>query len=150
MEIKTEMNGTVVKNHTDELSKTLGMSGMKHEGNYVFTGNFNGAAATVYTEPADETEEKIRILSVDIKGDGERRTVTKVLITYHMIRKNETAETCIDMPISVDRYKELAAGCTSDNKCWHEIRGALMSLTRLQGYDELGSWSLELAIEALK
>lgn len=78
----------------------------------------------------------------------EKETVTKVLITYHMIRGNETAETCIDMPISVERYNELAAGCTPENKAWHEIRDALLILTRLQGYDELGSWSIELAIEA--
>jgi len=75
-------------------------------------------------------------------------TVRKVLITYRMMRGNETAETCIDMPISVERYNELAAGCTPENKAWYEIREALVALTRLQGYEELGSWSIELEIEA--
>ena len=77
----------------------------------------------------------------------EKNTVTKVLITYHMIRGNESAETCIDMPISVERYHELAQGCTAESKAWHEIRDALLILTKLQGYDELGSWRIEFTIE---
>lgn len=77
-----------------------------------------------------------------------KKTVKKIAITYHMIRGKETAETCVDMPISVERYNELARGCTSENKAWHEIWDALLLLLRLQGYDEFGSGSIEFAIEA--
>lgn len=79
---------------------------------------------------------------------NDENAVRKVLITYRMIRGSETAETCIDMPISVERYNELAAGCTPENKAWHEIRKALVTLTNLQGYEKLGAWSIDLTIEA--
>lgn len=68
-------------------------------------------------------------------------------ITYTMMRGSETVESIIDMLISTKRYKELQAGCQPNNAVWHEIRDALVNLTRLQGYDELGEWNIELKIE---
>lgn len=73
--------------------------------------------------------------------------IRKAGITYHMIRGNETAETYIDLPISQKRYEELISGLTPGNKVWQEVHDALERLTFLQGYDELGSWSIELMIK---
>jgi hypothetical protein len=74
----------------------------------------------------------------------------KVHITYKMLRgenDNEVAETCIDLPISAERYAELAKGVSPANKAWNEIRDALTKLTWLQGYDTLGAWSVEIKIQ---
>jgi hypothetical protein len=75
--------------------------------------------------------------------------ICKVHITYKMLRgEHEVAETCIDIPISEARYAELAQGVSPKNKAWGEIRAALVTVTRLQGYDALGSWSVDLEIKA--
>jgi len=74
-------------------------------------------------------------------------TIRKAGITYRMIRGNETAETFIDLPISQARYEELAKGLQPNNTVWNEVRDALLQLTLLQGYDELGTWSIELTIK---
>ena len=73
--------------------------------------------------------------------------VRKAGITYHMIRGRETAETYIDLPISQVRYERLTKGLQPDNTVWKEVRDALEQLTFLQGYDELGAWSIELKVE---
>jgi hypothetical protein len=71
----------------------------------------------------------------------------KLTVIYRMEKPNETAESCVTLPISEARYAELAKGLTPNNKAWNEIQHALESLTCLQGYDKLGSWSLELEIK---
>jgi hypothetical protein len=71
----------------------------------------------------------------------------KLQITYKMLRgEHEVAETCIDLPISEERYAELAQGVSEKSKAWNEVRNALVTLTFLQGYDKLGAWSIELEI----
>jgi hypothetical protein len=158
--ILEELTGKTVKNHTKDIGELVGAPDLKHDKDFIFYGKRDGKIIMVSAEPTDEDETTVTIGEVREAVEGEYRgiynklhnddeqTVRKVLITYHMIRGNETAETCIDMPISVERYNELAAGCTPENKCWHEIREALVKLTELQGYDELGSWSIELTIDA--
>jgi hypothetical protein len=80
----------------------------------------------------------------------EKDKIRKVCITYKMIRglvdDEAVAETCVDLPISAERYNKLAKGMTPDNKVWLEVRNALENLTFLQGYDRLGAWSIELQI----
>ena len=84
----------------------------------------------------------------------EKNIVRKVHITYKMIRganDNEVAETCVDLPISQERYDELAdwvsVFCNGESEAWRTVREALLSLTYLQGYNKLGAWSIELEID---
>jgi len=136
--------GTVIANNGRDIIDTFKIGKISHVGNFTFEGEYDGDKVIIKTEPQDDDCDFIKI--VDVWVDESTETVRKVGITYRMIRKNETAETFINMPISKERYKELAAGCTPENKAWHEIRHALVTLTRLQGYDELGTWSIELTI----
>lgn len=136
--------GKMIANNGRDITDLFKIGKIQHIGNFVFSAEYDGDTVIIKTQPTDESEEFMRI--TDITVDESKRTVCKVGITYHMIRGNETAETFIDMPISKERYKELQTGCTPKNKCWHEIRKALSILTKLQGYDELGSWSIELTI----
>jgi hypothetical protein len=79
-----------------------------------------------------------------------KNIIRKVHITYKMIRganDNEVAETCVDLPISQERYDELAAGLRSDSEAWSLVRDALLTLTYLQAYSKLGAWSIELEID---
>ena len=77
-----------------------------------------------------------------------KNIIRKVHITYKMIRgANEVAETCVDLPISQERYDELAEGLNGGREVWRTVREALLSLTYLQGYNKLGAWSIELEIE---
>jgi hypothetical protein len=152
------LTGKVVKNHAKDIGALVGSDDLKHDANFVFYGLRDGKIIMVSTEPTDEDETEVTVCEIreDREGEykgiynklhgGDERASRKVLITYRMIRGTETTETCIDMPISKKRYDELAAGCTPENKCWHEIREALESLTRLQGYEELGTWSIELTV----
>ena len=83
----------------------------------------------------------------------EKNIVRKVHITYKMIRganDNEVAETCVDLPISQERYDEIVEGIkciNGENEVWRTMREALQSLTYLQGYNKLGAWSIELEID---
>ena len=79
-----------------------------------------------------------------------KNIVRKVHITYKMIRganDNEVAETCVDLPISQERYDELAEGINGESEVWNSVRDALLTLTYLQGYKKLGAWSIELEID---
>ena len=79
-----------------------------------------------------------------------KNIIRKVHITYKMIREandNEVAETCVDLPISQERYDELAEGLNGDSEVWRSVRDALLNLTYLQGYNKLGAWSIELEID---
>jgi hypothetical protein len=72
----------------------------------------------------------------------------KLHIDYKMLRgenDNEVAETCIDLPISDERYAELKV-CMHNNPAWRQVQTALETLTRLQNYERLGTWSVELEI----
>jgi hypothetical protein len=136
--------GTVIANNGRDITDLFKIGKIQHIGDFIFSAEYDGETVIIKTEPTDDSEEFIRITGVTV--DESTAMVRKVGITYHMIRGNETAETFINMPISKERYMELASGCTPENRCWHEIREALANLTRLQGYDELGSWSIELTI----
>ena len=137
--------GMVVKNDGDGLKSALNIDNLKHTGDFCFEADYKGRRIAITTAPQDDEETLVKITGIDYADD--ESMVRKVLITYHMIRGSETAETCINMPISAERYNKLASGCTPENEAWHEIREALLMLTKLQGYDELGSWSIELTIE---
>jgi hypothetical protein len=78
------------------------------------------------------------------------KEIRKVNITYKMIRgenDNEVAETCVELPISKERYDQLLLEVTESNSAWREVREALIALTQLQGYKKLGAWNIELEIE---
>jgi hypothetical protein len=73
--------------------------------------------------------------------------IRKLHIDYRMLRgKHESAESCIDLPISAERYAELAKGLTPDSAAWKGVQSALETLAFLQGYT-LGAWSVDLEIE---
>jgi hypothetical protein len=71
----------------------------------------------------------------------------KIEITYKMNKgKHERAESFIELPVSEERYEELAKGLTDGSKAWNEVRAALKTIARLQGYT-LGAWSVNLEIQ---
>jgi hypothetical protein len=63
-----------------------------------------------------------------------------------MERGDVAAESAITLPISEERYEELKAGITPNNRAWNDIADALKTIASLQGY-RLGSWSIEIKIE---
>ena len=140
-ELKNKI-GTTVKNDGKELTAALGVRELHHTGNFCFEASYGGMSIAITTEPQDDDGEFIKVTDIRIHPDVIRR----LGITYHMIRGKETAETYIELPISQKRYDELKQGLQPDNKVWHEVRDALANLTFLQGYDELGEWSLELEL----
>lgn len=142
MEIMKNKIGVIVTNDGRDLADTLDLKKLHHMGNYIFEGNYRGLTLIITTEPQDEDGELIKVTDIRI----DRHAIHKVCITYHMIRGRETAETCIDLPISAERYEELAKGLTEQGKVWRSIQESLKQLTFLQGYNELGSWSAELTI----
>jgi hypothetical protein len=156
-EILKELNGKVVENNGKALAALIlaDAGTLRHTGNFCFEATKGGKRLTIHTEPAycdDEEYKFIRITSIvseygeaEIFGDN---IIRKAHITYKMLRgEHEVAETCVDLPISAARYKELAAGLTPESKPWNTVRDALLNLTYLQGYDELGAWDIELTIE---
>ena len=151
-EVLKELNGRVIANDGKTLAATIGADTgtLKHTGNFRFEGKRNGRCVSIFTEPADGDGDAIRILSVAAEDNALRNAIRKVHITYKMLRgenESEVAETCIDLPISAERYEELARGVTPANKAWGEIRDALVTLTRLQSYDTLGAWSVEVEMQ---
>lgn len=135
--------GMVVKNDGEGLREALETSNLRHTGNYKFEARYCGTSIIISTEPQDDEGDYIKITNIRIHPDA----VRKAGITYHMIRGKETAESFIDLPISQARYEELLTGLQPENTVWQEVRDALKRLAWLQGYDELGSWSIELTIE---
>jgi len=135
--------GTVVANDGNGLKAALEICDLRHTGNFCFEANHSGVDIVITTEPQDDEGNFMKITDIRIHPN----TVRKAGITYKMIRGRETAETYIDLPISQQRYEELAKGLQPDNAVWNEVRDALESLTFLQGYDELGAWSVELKLE---
>ena len=69
----------------------------------------------------------------------------KLKVIYKMKKKDVMAEAFIDLPISQNRYEELAKGIDG-NKAWISVQQTLLQLTYLQDYDELGAWSIEMKI----
>lgn len=136
-----EKVGTIVKNDGRELSEKLGLENLRHTGNYIFSATYKGQSVAIETLPQDDDGDYIKVISI-VDMDAS----CKVHITYKMLRKNEVAETCIDLPISQARYRQLKEGVSTQNKVWKEVREALVQLTILQGYDELGEWGIELEI----
>ena len=75
-----------------------------------------------------------------------KNQLRKLKINYKMKRENAVSEASIELPVSQERYEELAKGIDTNNKVWLSIQQALLQLIYLQGYDELGAWSTELKI----
>jgi len=76
-----------------------------------------------------------------------KNSAKTVKTTYEMLRGGEIVKRQLTLPISAERYAELASGLAPDNKAWHEVRDALATLARLQS-GELGGWDIELIIQA--
>ncbi len=62
----SEHVGKSVKNDGKELAKVLGVTELRHTGNYQFTASFGGKKVNIATEPLDDNEDRIRILSVRV------------------------------------------------------------------------------------
>jgi len=69
----------------------------------------------------------------------------KLNVTYRIERGNESAEVVIALPISEERYVQLAQGLAPDNAVWEEVRTALNAIATLQGY-RLGAWGIDIEI----
>jgi len=67
-------------------------------------------------------------------------------VNYEVKKDGKSERRHFKLPVSKERYIELANGLTPDSKAWYEVRGALTTLARLQN-GELGSWGVELLIE---
>jgi hypothetical protein len=149
MDILKEKYGAVVPNDGVSLTRELGVTDLWHAGKFQFGAKLWGVEVDIATEPVGEEAEEIRILSVRMSDKDlyKQGIYTKIGITYRMQRGNETAESFINLPVSRERYMELAQGLKPDSEAWRSIQEALQALTVLQNYDELGSWSIELKIE---
>jgi len=140
--IMTDKIGLVVKNDGEGLKTALGLTELNHTGNFNFEGIRNkGITLKIKTAPVDEDGSEIGITSIYIDPD----ISIKLLATYKMIKGNKVVETCFDIPISQKRYMELA-NMKKGEKTYETIRGVLERFTHLQGYSELGAWSLEFEI----
>lgn len=69
-----------------------------------------------------------------------------VKVNYEFKKDGKSERQHFKLPVSKERYMELANGITPDSKAWHEVRDALIALARLQN-GELGSWGVELQIK---
>jgi len=149
MDVLKEKYGKVVPNDGVSLGKELGVTDIWHAGNFQFGAKLWGVEVDIATEPVDEEAEEIRILSVRMEESALQREGIyrhKIGITYRMNRGSEAAESFINLPVSAERYAELAQGLRPDSKAWRAVQGALKQIAYLQGY-KLGSWSIELQIE---
>ena len=150
MEVLKEKYGAVVPNDGVSLARELGVTDLWHAGNFQFGAKLWGVEVDIATEPVGEEAAEIRILSVRMEDAALQREGIyrhKIDITYRMIRGTETAEAFISLPVSPERYAELAQGLKPDSEAWRTVQGALQNLTVLQNYDELGTWSIELEVK---
>jgi hypothetical protein len=69
-----------------------------------------------------------------------------IKVNYEMKNGSEVVKRTFSLPISKQRYDQLASGLRPYNLAWHEVKEALMILVRLQGFTELGGWGVELKI----
>jgi hypothetical protein len=91
----------------------------------------------------DDAIVKLPIIYHMIKG--KEMTETKLPVCYHMIKGKESAETRIDLPIVCHKYRKLLTGIDTDGlPVIKDVLAILRKLTRLQGYDKLGSVKFEL------
>ena len=149
MDVLKEKYGTVVPNDGVSLAKELGVTDIWHAGNFMFGAKLWGVEVDIATEPVGEEAEEIRILSVRMEDAALQREDiyrNKIDITYRMTRGKESAESFISLPVSPERYGELAAGLVEGSEAWNSVCGALKQIAFLQGY-KLGTWSVELKIE---
>jgi len=150
MDVLQEKYGTVVKNDGVSLANALGVTDLWHAGNFMFGARLWGVEVDIATEPVGEEAEEIRVLSVRIEDAALQREGIyrrKIGITYRMVLGPETAESYIELPISHERYTELTLGLRPESKAWQSIYDTLKALTVLQGYEALGSWSVELTVK---
>lgn len=86
------------------------------------------------------------VMRNEMKNEMEKNAVRNVHVRYKMVRginDNEVEETCVDLPLSQDKYNELADGL-ENNEVWKSVRDTLLNLTYLQGYNKLGEWCIYL------
>ncbi len=147
MRIRIEQEGKIVKNNVTALGNSLKMQQVTHQGNFVFTGYYGNAVATVYTVPVDEDAEKIRILSVITKSVGQT-----LAITYRLFSREDCAEGYIELPVTSRNYEILTGDNPADYlqkehiKLW--IYMILNGLVKLQGYEDLEHYTTELKQQA--
>jgi len=137
----TDKIGLIVKNDGDGLKTALGLTQLKHTGNYNFEGINKHLILKIITAPANEDGSEIGITGIYFDPD----ISIKLLAYYKMIKGKTITETCFEIPISQKRYTELAT-MKQGEKTYETIRGVLKSFTHLQGYSELGAWHLEFEI----
>lgn len=76
----------------------------------------------------------------------EKKQTRLVKFTYEVKREEGTKGMKFSLPVSKERYAELATGPRPESKAWTEARDALSTLAGLSG-GTLGAWSIELKIE---
>ena len=135
--------GTVVKNDGKELAAALDVYNLTHTGNFCFEASFGGMSIVITTEPQDDNGDVIRVTDIRIHPDVIRR----IGITYHMTRARELAETYVELPISQAQFERVEKWMQHENESdltITPVKEILERLTKLQGYDKLGSYSIEL------
>ena len=149
MEVLEDKIGKVVVNNGVSLARELDVTDLKHVGNFQFSAKLWGVEVDIVTEPVDEDATEIRILSVRMEEKHLQKAGiyrNKVGVCYHMQKGGTVAESYIEIPVSAKRYEEITQGLQPKSKVWQSIVSTLKQLTYLQGYDRLGSWSVELTV----
>ena len=139
--IMTDKIGLIVKNDGEALKAALGLTELRHTGNFIFEGRRKDIIIKIITARVDEDGNEIGITGIYIDPD----ISIKLLAYYKMIKGKTVTETCFEIPISQKRYTELA-NMKRGSETYETIRDVLKSFTHLQGYDELGAWHLEFEV----
>jgi hypothetical protein len=132
--------------------RELGVTSLHATANFGFTAKLWGVEVEIDTEPTNEDETEIRILAVRMSDKALQRAgiwSRKVGFCYHMQRgENETGEQYCELPVSVERFVELMSDAEIEGTAaYNDVKSALTNLTKLQGYDRLLGFKLELPKE---
>ena len=141
MDVLKDKIGTVVPNDGVSLAKELGVTHMWHAGNFRFGAKLWGVEVDIVTEPVDEDAREIKVLSIRMEEKHLQKAGVwrrKVGFYYHMERGSEVAENYCELPVSVERYLELLSDAEKEgSEAYNDVKSALETLTKLQGYDKL-------------
>jgi hypothetical protein len=133
--------GTIVTNYGSEFEEVLGIRGVKHIGNFVFTGVTGGTEVTVTAEPVDETEDALRVTGIKVE-DGGRPCLG---VTYRMSNgERNTVESYVEIPMTKENYRTVAHPGSQSGK---ELTELLSCLVRLQGYERIATISFDIEVE---
>jgi hypothetical protein len=148
LEVLKDKYGTVVANDGLGLTIALGITDLHATANFGFTAKLWGVEVDIATEPTNEDETEIRILSVRMEEKHLQKAGIwrcKVGFYYHMKKGRTVAESWCELPVSEERYIDILTGVgNEDSQAHKDVKEALTILTKLQGYDYLLGFHMEL------